>query len=194
MLCGCKFFAGVRDKEGFPCLDVPEIAFAGRSNVGKSSIINAVTRNKRNAKTSSNPGSTRQINFYLNKGVVALVDLPGYGYSKASREEIAGYLGLMEHYLLSREALQRLFLLIDSRIGLKDTDRDFIGWLEEHGIRHNVVLTKSDKLSEREISSMVSFVQGQIGGSRFLAHPVMCVSSRSGRGIKELVNEVSRCI
>ncbi|SCV64179.1 putative GTP-binding protein EngB [Anaplasma phagocytophilum] len=193
-MLGCRFIAGVQDRKSFPDFGVPEVAFAGRSNVGKSSLINAITNNKKNAKTSSNPGSTRQINFYLNKGIVALVDLPGYGYSKASKEATRGYLDVMEHYLMSREALQRLVLLIDSRIGLKEIDRDFLCWLEEHGIYYSIVLTKADKLSDQALGSMVSFVQNQAQGGNFLLQPIMWVSSKSGRGIRELAHEISRCI
>ncbi|MDB1135711.1 ribosome biogenesis GTP-binding protein YihA/YsxC [Candidatus Anaplasma sp. TIGMIC] len=193
MLSGCKFFAGVRDIGQFPDLNLPEIAFAGRSNVGKSSLINAITHNRNNAKVSSNPGSTRQINLYVGTKVV-LVDLPGYGYSKASKQEVDRYLGVMEHYLMSREALQRLVLLIDSRIGLKDIDRDFLNWLEEYNIHYSVVLTKADKLSATGLNGMVSFVWDQVKGGRFLLNPIMWVSSKSGKGIKELAHEVSRCI
>ena len=194
MFSNCKFFAGVQGQGAFPELNVPEVAFAGRSNVGKSSLINAITNNRKNAKISTRPGSTRQINFYLNKGVIALVDLPGYGYSKASKTEVEGYLVSMERYLIGREALQRVVLLIDSKVGLKDIDRDFLGWLEEYRVHHSVVLTKTDRLSDSEVGCMLSFVQEQVKGSRFLLQPVMWVSSKSGRGIREFAHEVSRCI
>lgn len=192
MFSDCKFFAGVHGQGTFPELNVPEVAFAGRSNVGKSSLINAITNNRKNAKISTRPGSTRQINFYLSKGAIALVDLPGYGYSKASKTEVEGYLVSMERYLIGREALQRVVLLIDSKVGLKDIDRDFLGWLEEYGVRHSVVLTKADKLSDSEINCMLSFVQEQVKGNRFLLQPVMWVSSKSGKGIREFAHEVSK--
>ncbi|MCU7611987.1 ribosome biogenesis GTP-binding protein YihA/YsxC [Anaplasma capra] len=194
MLSKCRFVAGVQDKHLLPDFSVPEIAFAGRSNVGKSSLINAITQNKRNARVSSNPGSTRQINFYLNEGVLALVDLPGYGYSKASKEKAGSYMSLVEHYLLTREALQWLVLLIDSKVGLREIDMDFISWLEERCVHYSLVLTKIDRLHDRELSNVLSSVRDRVKECRMLLHPTMGISSKSGKGVRELVHEVSKCI
>ncbi|AAV86707.1 GTP-binding protein YsxC [Anaplasma marginale str. Dawn] len=194
MLSKCRFVAGVQDKHSLPDFQVPEVAFAGRSNVGKSSLINAVTKNKKGARVSSNPGSTRQINFYLNEGALALVDLPGYGYSKASKESASSYMSLVEHYLLTREALHRLVLLIDSKVGLKEVDMDFISWLEERCIHYSLVLTKIDRLACTEFNDVLSAVQSRVKGCCMLLHPIIGTSSKSGKGIKELVHEVSKCV
>ncbi|MGN7678179.1 MAG: ribosome biogenesis GTP-binding protein YihA/YsxC [Anaplasma sp.] len=193
MLSKCRFVAGVRDKKSLPEFAVPEVAFAGRSNVGKSSLINAVTKNKKNAKVSSNPGSTRQINFYLNEGVFVLADLPGYGYSKASKEEAHSCMSLVEHYLLTREALQRVVLLIDSKVGLRDIDMDFVSWLEAHCVHYSLVLTKVDRLTEEGLSEVVRSVHDRMSDSQMLLRPIIGTSSKSGKGIKELVHEVSKC-
>ena len=194
MFRSCKFFCSAYDKKSFPSLGVPEIAFIGRSNVGKSSLINAITSNRHNARTSSSPGCTRKINFYLKEGHVALVDLPGYGYSKASKVEVQHYLEMIRYYLSSREALHRLVLLIDSKVGLKDIDIDFLEWVEACGVNCSIALTKSDKLSESKLRSMVSSVQDQVSNFCLVLNPIMVVSAKSGNGIKELACEISKCI
>ncbi|QXK92422.1 YihA family ribosome biogenesis GTP-binding protein [Neoehrlichia mikurensis] len=184
----CKFVIGAINKSSFPNSLVPETAIVGRSNVGKSSLINAITKNKKNAKVSSLPGCTKQINFYLiNQGSMMLVDLPGYGYSKAGKNLIINYINLMEYYLLHRENLQKLILLIDSRIGLKEIDLDFINWLEIHQIFYYVVLTKIDKVSCEKLSDILCIVKKKLLGLDFLLDPIMTVSSKDRKGIKELV-------
>ncbi|KJV68938.1 ribosome biogenesis GTP-binding protein YihA/YsxC [Candidatus Neoehrlichia procyonis] len=184
----CKFIVGATNKSSFPDSLVPETAIVGRSNVGKSSLINAITKNKKSARVSSLPGCTRQLNFYLiNKGSMMLVDLPGYGYARVSKNLIINYISLMEYYLLNRETLQKLILLIDSRVGMKEIDLDFINWLEVHKIFYYVVLTKIDKVSCKELSDVLCAVKDRLLGLSYVLDPVMAVSSKDRKGIKELV-------
>src|SRR3984957_2692206 len=126
----CEFVMGGADLESLPEARLPEIAFAGRSNVGKSSLVNALTGRKTLAKASNTPGRTREINFFLLAEQLMLVDLPGYGYAKAPKKEVARWTKLVKSYLAGRPNLRRVCLLIDSRHGIKDTDKDIMTLLD----------------------------------------------------------------
>lgn len=146
----CEFFAGVMDLNGLPPEGAPEIAFAGRSNVGKSSLINALTARKTLARTSNTPGRTQQLNFFDLGGVFWLVDMPGYGYAKVSKKMREEWDDLIFSYLRGRPSLRSVFVLIDSRHGLKDVDLDLIKMLDAAGVSARIVLTKVDKAGFQE--------------------------------------------
>src|SRR5271165_2668097 len=126
-----RFIAGAAEPAALPPEGLPEIAFAGRSNVGKSSLVNALTGRRMLARTSNTPGRTRQLNFFNLGGELMLVDLPGYGYAEASRAAVGRWTGLVRRYLRSRAALRRVCLLIDARHGLKDVDQPILQMLDE---------------------------------------------------------------
>ena len=189
----CEFVIGVTNVKSLPNFSAPEIAIAGRSNVGKSSLINAITSNKKNAKTSSKPGCTRQINFYLiNKGSIVLADLPGYGYSKADKITINNYIYLMEYYLLNRKNLLKVILLIDSKVGFKGIDLDFINWLELHQIFYQLVLTKIDRVRKEMLDITASYIKNF--KLDFIVYPIIRVSTQCKQGIEELIYEIAQCI
>ncbi|APR98765.1 ribosome biogenesis GTP-binding protein YihA/YsxC [Wolbachia endosymbiont of Folsomia candida] len=169
----CNFIFGATDIKSLPNELVPEIAFAGRSNVGKSSLINLLINSKKAARVSSKPGCTRQINFYsMYEDKFRLVDLPGYGYSYAGKEEIAQYLKLVEYYLIQRSNLKRVFVLIDSKVGLKEIDKDFIYWLTYNNINFNIVLTKTDKVSQKSLDDIVQHTQEWINNETVSFHQI----------------------
>ncbi|CAI27913.1 YihA family ribosome biogenesis GTP-binding protein [Ehrlichia ruminantium] len=189
----CQFIIGATSIKSLPDFSIPEVALAGRSNVGKSSLINAITNNRKNARISSKPGCTRQINFYLiNKGLMVLVDLPGYGYSKADRATVNSYICLMEYYLLNRKNLSKVVLLIDAKVGFKEIDLDFIRWLEVHQILYQLVLTKIDRVQSNVLDVIVSDVQNF--NLNFIIYPIINVSSKCKQGIEELIYEIAQCI
>lgn len=140
----------------FPNTPFPEIAFAGRSNVGKSSLLNKLIRRRNLAHTSSTPGKTRQINFYRIDEKFQLVDLPGYGYAKVSKTEREAWRRLIEDYLLERDQLRLVVSLIDIRHEPTALDRDLLAWLESIGRRYAVVLTKADKVKKGMVEQRVA--------------------------------------
>ena len=189
----CEFIIGATHIKSLPNFSIPEVAIAGRSNVGKSSLINAITNNKKNARISSKPGCTKQINFYLiNKNFMILVDLPGYGYSKASKTTINNYLYLMECYLLNSENLLKVILLIDAKVGFKEIDLDFINWLELHQISYQLVLTKIDKVPKKMLDVNINYIKNL--NLDFIMYPVISTSSQCKQGIEELIYEIAQCI
>ena len=142
----CDFVAGAATVAQLPPLGLPEVAFAGRSNVGKSSLINALTGRKALARVSHTPGRTQQINFFSLADRLMLVDLPGYGYAAVSKQKVANWTGLIEDYLKGRPQLKRVCLLIDARHGLKETDKAAMELMDSSAVVYQVVLTKADKL------------------------------------------------
>src|SRR5438046_810925 len=143
----CRFIAGAAEADACPPETLPEIAFLGRSNVGKSSLVNALTGRRMLARTSNTPGRTRQINFFALDNRLMLVDLPGYGYAAASKSAVAAWTRLVQHYLRGRASLRRVCLLIDSRHGIKEPDRPVMQLCDTSGLSYQVVLTKIDKLT-----------------------------------------------
>jgi GTP-binding protein len=172
----------------FPSDGLPEIAFLGRSNVGKSSLINALTGRKGLAFTSNTPGRTQTINFYRINGAAYFVDLPGYGYARAPRELARQWQDLMESYLLSRQTLELSFLILDARRGWMDQDLELKQWLEFHNRRYQVIATKTDKLksqSERE--------QGLARIRKENVEPLP-FSAPTGRGVREIWQVISKTL
>jgi GTP-binding protein len=182
------FERGVASLDGLPDSELPEIAFAGRLNVGKSSLVNALTGRKTLARASAEPGRTRELNFFRmgEPAMLRLVDLPGYGYAKASKADIARWTALTRDYLRGRVSLKRVFLLIDSRHGLKEHDKDVMSALDGAAVNYQIVLTKGDKLKPTELAACVSAC-GEAIKKRPAAHPeVLATSAETGAGIPEL--------
>jgi GTP-binding protein len=181
-----RFVAGAAEASALPPGGLPEIALAGRSNVGKSSLINALTGRRTLARTSNTPGRTRQINFFDLGGRLMLVDLPGYGYAGAPKSAIQSWTALVRHYLRTRAALRRVCLLLDARHGVKDIDRPLMGMLDDSGVSYQVVLTKTDKASAGELSRIVAQVTAELS-AHAAAHPEVHLTSAARRtGIAEL--------
>jgi GTP-binding protein len=182
----CRFVAGVAKLEQIPGGRLPEVAFAGRSNVGKSSLVNALTGRRTLAKVSNTPGRTRQLNFFGLGGRLTLADLPGYGYARASKEQVANWTRLVELYLIGRAPLRRALLLVDSRHGLKDVDRRVMSMLDKAAVSHQVVLTKTDHLRPAQLTKQMERVADELA-KHTAAHPeVMPTSAAKGAGIPEL--------
>lgn len=185
-----EFVRGVVSMDGLPDSALPEIAFAGRSNVGKSSLLNALTGRKALARASVEPGRTRELNFFRLGELLWLVDLPGYGYAKAPKTEIARWTALMRDYLRGRASLKRVLLLIDSRHGLKAADLEVMDALDEAAVTYQIVLTKADKIKPTEADALIAATQKLIA-KRPAAHPlVLSTSSETGAGIADLRAEI----
>lgn len=182
----CRFLISAADENQLPGFDLNEVAFAGRSNVGKSSLMNALTGHNALARTSNTPGRTRLLNFFNLGDRLILVDLPGYGYARASKTDIARWTKLTRGYLKGRAQLRRVCLLIDSRHGLKASDREVMDELDAAAVSYQVVLTKADKMKPGPLARMVEET-GKALAMRPAAHPdCMVTSSTSGAGIAEL--------
>ena len=182
----CAFVAGATSIEILPPPTLPEIAFAGRSNVGKSSLVNALTGRSTLARTSKDPGRTQQLNFFALGGRLMLVDMPGYGFARVGKKQIQGWTRLTKEYLKGRPNLRRALVLIDSRHGLKDTDRETMKLLDEAAVSFQIILTKTDQLKPDELTAQVAKVGKEVAGYT-AAHPeIPATSARTGHGIPEL--------
>ncbi len=179
----CDFMLGVVKMDGLPDEGPPEIAFAGRSNVGKSTLLNALTGQKGLARASNTPGRTREINYFDLAGALRLVDLPGYGYARASRKESDGWKRLTRDFLRGRSVLRRVCLLVDSRHGLKASDEEVMDLLDETAVNYQLVLTKTDKIKPTALEALAAATAEKIK-RRPAAHPVIRpTSSETGEGI-----------
>ena len=186
----CEFMMGAAQIEGLPPADLPEIAFAGRSNVGKSSLINGLVDRKTLARASSAPGRTREVNFFVLDERLRLVDLPGYGFAKASKGETKRFQNLGRDYLRGRPNLKRVYLLIDARHGLKSADTVALDALDLAAVSYQVVLTKSDKIKPREIDAVTAATLKALS-KRPAAFPrVVATSAEKGDGLPELRAEI----
>lgn len=181
---------GGADLESLPPPVLPEIAFAGRSNVGKSSLVNALTGRKTLAKASNTPGRTREINFFCLADSLMLVDLPGYGYAKAPKKDVARWTSLVKAYLAGRPSLRRVCLLIDSRHGVKDTDIEIMKLLDKVAVNYQLVLTKTDKIKPIEVEQVTEAAYASIK-KHPAAHPhIIATSSEKKDGIEILRAEL----
>lgn len=182
----CQFIKTVTRLDDLPDASLPEIAFAGRSNVGKSSLINALTGRLSLARASVTPGRTQALNFFLLGERLFLVDLPGYGFAKAAKSKIAAWSRLHDRYLRGRPNLRRVLILIDARHGLKALDEDTMSALDQAAVSYQAVLTKADKISETELSRCLAQTQSQLR-RHVAAHPeIIATSAVSGTGIDRL--------
>jgi GTP-binding protein len=188
----CEFFAGAMTLAQLPPARGPEVAFAGRSNVGKSSLVNALTGRKALARVSNTPGRTQQLNFFdLGQGRLSLVDLPGYGYSSVGKAKAEAWTETTRAYLKGRPELRRVCLLVDSRHGLKPGDEDIMKLLDQSAVVYQVVLTKADKTSKADLAK-VEAATAAVLNRHVAAHPVIRVtSSQEGVGIPELRAELA---
>lgn len=185
------FELGVVDMAQLPDADLPEVAFAGRSNVGKSSLVNAVTGRSKLARASTEPGRTRELNFFRVGDRLRLVDLPGYGYAKAGKADIKRWTGLTRDYLRGRPSLKRVLLLVDARHGLKPHDKDVMDVLDESAVNYQVVLTKADKIKPTELDAVAAATSAAIA-KRPAAHPeIIATSAVTGAGIDLLRAEIA---
>jgi GTP-binding protein len=186
-----KFMMGAVAIDGLPAPDLPEVAFAGRSNVGKSSLINAVTGRKELARASNEPGRTREVNFFVLDERLRLVDLPGYGFARASKGEVKKFQNLGRDYLRGRPNLKRAYLLIDARHGLKAVDEEAMAAFDTAAVSYQIVLTKADKLKPAEVEAVTERTLKQVS-KRPAAFPrVLATSSEKGTGIPELRAEIA---
>lgn len=182
----CRFVAGAADMATLPTDDMAEVAFAGRSNVGKSSLVNALTGRKTLARTSVTPGRTQQLNFFSLGEKLMLVDLPGYGYAAAPKHLVKQWTRLIQDYLRGRPNLRRVLVLVDGRHGLKETDREVMDLLDKAAVNYQLVLTKADKVSGADLAKVLHQSTEAIA-RRPAAHPeIMVTSAREGQGVAEL--------
>ncbi|KAF7726681.1 hypothetical protein EC973_008555 [Apophysomyces ossiformis] len=184
-----RFVKSISAVSQAPTSSQPEVAFVGRSNVGKSTAINQLTSNSKLAKTSSKPGHTRLLNFFDVGGKVTLVDMPGYGYR--SREEWGD---LVLEYLSSRSQLRRLFILVDPTAGLKETDRQLMTYLDEHGLSYQIILTKRDKLTEAAFEKSKASIEKSLVESAMCCYPhILTIGKRrrSKNNETQVANDVA---
>ena len=172
-----SFVKGVVALTGLPPMDRPEIAFAGRSNVGKSSLINALTSNGKLARTSNTPGRTQELNYFSDlPGSFYIVDMPGYGYAEAPKEKVDAWTRLIKQYLRGRSSLKRVFVLIDARHGIKAADEDILGLLDTAAVSYQIVLTKADKPSAPDLEAIRADVAKKLM-KRPAAFPLLLATS-----------------
>jgi len=187
----CTFMLGCVAMKQLPDPILPEVAFAGRSNVGKSSLINALTGRKTLARTSNTPGRTREINFFEFEGRLRLIDMPGYGYAKVPKPMVDGWTQLIHDYLRGRAVLRRLCLLIDSRHGVKSSDDQIMDLLDKAAVNFRVVLTKADTPTSGEVQKIVAATIEALKKHPAAVPQPLVTSSEKGLGIQELRAELA---
>ncbi|MBS1024768.1 ribosome biogenesis GTP-binding protein YihA/YsxC [Gluconobacter cerinus] len=188
----CEFFFGSQKIDQLPPVGRPEVAFAGRSNVGKSSIINALTGRRALARASSEPGRTKQLNFFNLADRISLVDMPGYGFAKAAKSVKEDWQNMMFAYLRGRTTLARVILLLDARIEIKQSDRDVMDLLGRAAVVFQIVLTKCDQVRPTVLKAKIAEVEA-IALKQAAAYPrIVCTSSQTGEGIEDLRAEIAR--
>jgi len=180
----CDFIGAASGLDHLPAAGPPEIAFAGRSNVGKSSLINALTGRRTLARTSNTPGRTQQLNFFALGDALVLVDMPGYGYAEAPKHLVDAWTRLVRDFLRGRPTLRRVLLLVDARHGLKETDREVMTLLDQAAVSYQLVLTKCDKVRPAPLALLVAAVAAELA-RHVAAHPdILATSAETGAGIE----------
>jgi len=185
-ISSARFVKSATRPDDFPRDQRPEIAFCGRSNIGKSSLLNTLTEVRGLARTSSSPGRTQTINFFLIDERMYFVDLPGYGYAKVSKTVKESWVPMIEGYLRNREQLKLAVMLVDSRIPPTDSDQVMKQWLDDHGIRNTVIFTKTDKLSNNQLSRAL-----QIGAQSINTKEIIAFSAVTGAGKDKILARIS---
>jgi len=190
-----RFLSAAASIESLPAETGVEIAFAGRSNVGKSSLINALTNRNALARTSHTPGRTQELIFFAGAGPLTLVDMPGYGFAAAPKAKIAAWTALIRAYLRGRRNLARVYLLVDARHGLKSTDAQVLDLLDEAAVSYEIVLTKSDDVKAADDLAATIAAVGAAVRARPAAYPdVLATSARTGAGLADLRAAIARLL
>ena len=189
-----RFTAAADSVKALPPRRGIEIAFAGRSNVGKSSLINAITGRKALARTSNTPGRTQELLFFRSDSALTLVDMPGYGFAAAPKQKVKAWTALIEDFLRERSNLARVFVLIDARHGLKNTDEPALARLGEAAVSHQIVLTKADAVPAAKLTERIAATQIALGNRPAAFPVVLATSARNGTGIAELRAAIARLL
>jgi GTP-binding protein len=187
-----QFAAAAGSAVALPPMRGIEIAFAGRSNVGKSSLINALTGRRALARTSHTPGRTQELIFFTGPGRLTLVDMPGYGYAAVSKAKVNAWTSLIHAFLLGRANLARVYLLVDARHGLKPNDGDVLDTLDKAAVNYQIVLTKADAVNAAALAPLVAATEAALAKHPAAFPDVIATSARSGDGIAELRAAIAR--
>ena len=190
-----NFELGVTSVEKLPENEIPEIAFFGRSNVGKSSLLNAITKKSKLAYTSKNPGRTQELNYFSisnDETILNIVDMPGYGFAKASKDKIRKWNNLSKFYLKNRKNLRRVFLLVDSRRNIKPVDEEIMNVMDEFAVSYQIVLTKIDKT--KDVDNQIKIVLNKVKKRRAIYPNVIATSSKEKLGIEDVKSQIASLI
>jgi GTP-binding protein len=188
------FYAAAQTLDRLPPMEDVEIAFAGRSNVGKSSLINALTGRNTLARTSHTPGRTQQLNFFKVGPRLSLVDMPGYGYAAVEKAKVEAWTRLIHDYLKGRANLARVFVLIDARHGLKSLDTDVLDGLDKAAVSYQIVLTKADALKKSEVANRLAGIEAALARRPAAFPQIILTSSRDDSGVPELRAAIARLL
>jgi GTP-binding protein len=189
-----NFLSAASSLDSLPPMAGPEIAFAGRSNVGKSSLINGLTGRKALARTSNTPGRTQELIFFGGADRLVLVDMPGYGYAATAKSKVAAWTRLIHDYLRGRATLARVYVLIDARHGLKDTDDSILDALGKAAVSHEIVLTKCDQTGETELAGRIEAVTAAMRKRPAAFPDLIATSSHTGAGMEQLRAAIARLL
>ncbi len=190
-----NFELGVTSVEKLPENEIPEIAFFGRSNVGKSSLLNAITKKSKLAYTSKNPGRTQELNYFSisnDETILNIVDMPGYGFAKASKDKIRKWNNLSKYYLKNRKNLRRVFLLVDSRRNIKPVDEEIMNVMDKFAVSYQIVLTKIDKT--KDVDNQIKIVLNKVKKRRAIYPSVIATSSKVKLGIEDVKSQIASLI
>jgi GTP-binding protein len=189
-----QFAAAAGSLASLPKMRGLEIAFAGRSNVGKSSLINALTGRKALARTSHTPGRTQELIFFTGPRGLVLVDMPGYGYAEAAKSKVRAWTALIHAFLQGRAILARVYLLVDARHGLKAADEEVLATLDRAAVNYQIVLTKADQVPARELAALIAAIEAALASHPAAYPEVLATSARDGAGIAELRAAIARLV